>query len=151
MKWFHGTSQDTWDSIKEHGVDFEARRKSDPGDMGWGFYLTGNLARAKSYGSTVLEAEVEESALAVIPNPYFLDGLERTQPQTAAEKLFFSLAFDGEKMLTVNGTTKEREDTAKEIRRTFLRYGYKGIRSSYAGGETVIFDSSAIIKIDRKE
>ena len=95
-RFYHGTSKERAAEILERGVDLNAPRSHDPGDFGWGLYLTQNLVRAQQYGSVILEVDVDLECFAHVPNPYFIEKLVPTQPQTPPERLFYSLAFDGE-------------------------------------------------------
>lgn len=143
--WYHGTPR--WQAVIDNGINIDAPKHSDPGDFGWGIYLTTKLTRAKTYGR-VFVVEISTSKMAYIPNPYFLDGLRRLAPITEEEKLFYSLAYgaDGE-MLTVQGSKEERIAAACRIQRSFLDAGYSGIVSDYDRGETVLFDSSPILSV----
>ena len=58
MKLYHGTSHTT--AILADGFDLEAQRTMDPGDFGWGVYLTDSPSRARAHGK-VLVVEVEDS------------------------------------------------------------------------------------------
>jgi hypothetical protein len=144
--WYHGTTPANAAKIRAEGFDVDAPRRSDPGDFGWGIYLTDRPSRARSYGREVLAVTIDESRFARLPNPYFLKGLEQVEPRTAAEKLFYSAAFDDEgHMLTVS--SPDRVGAAKAVTRAFLAKGYAGI----IGGphtlgdlEVVVFDPSAV-------
>jgi hypothetical protein len=133
--------------IMDGGIDLGFRRTSDPGDFGWGFYLTNSLNRAKNYGQ-VLQVTIDDRLYARIPNPYFLERLQILSPETPEEHLFYDLAFDpvtGE-MLTVTGP--QREAICKRIREVFLQHGYAGIVTDLHDQETVVFDPGSIIKIE---
>ena len=134
---YHGTQHRA--AILLNGIDVNAPRSHDAGDLGWGFYIDRRLGRAEAYGE-VLECELSMDRMAHIPNPYFLDGLKPVAPTTPEEKLFHDLAFDGDEMKTVRGDN--REDVAKAIRETFLRHGYIGILTD--SGEAVVFDCTAM-------
>lgn len=146
---YHGTLCPN--EILARGFDIDAPRRCDPGDFGWGVYLTSNIARAKGYG-TVLAVEVDLSALALVPNPYFLtpEGgrLRSTSPM---EELFYGYVFaEGPAfMRTVNSRGEEREAHAKEVRKIFLTAGYKGIRTYTYDRETVVFDTTAILSVEK--
>lgn len=143
---YHGTSKEKAASIMRSQFDFDARRSSDPGDFGWGVYLTAYKPRAKAYGEVVLEVVIDDSRLAYIPNPYFLEKLEEIKPVTPEEIKFYDLAFDDNlEMLTIHAVN--REDVCKKIQKEFVLDGYTGIRSDYHGGEYVIFDSRAVKSI----
>lgn len=143
--WYHGTPR--WQDILDKGIDIDAPKHSDPGDFGWGIYLTARLARVKSYGR-VFEVEIDTSRMAYISNPYFLDGLRRLEPITTEEQLFYSLAYgsDGE-MWTVQGTKEERILAARRVQCGFLGAGYAGIISDYDEGEAVLFESCPILNV----
>lgn len=147
MIWFHGTPQETWEKIQADGIDFEVKRRSDPGDMGWGLYLTRNLPRARTYGGVVIQVEILEVRFAYLQNPYFLDGFDPIAPTTPVEKLFHGLVFQGGKMLTVNGSKESREYTAKRVRDAFLAQGYLGIITPYSEGEAVVFSQDGIVAL----
>ena len=141
---YHGTSRERAALILAGGVDFEAPRTRDPGDFGWGFYLTACLSRARVCGEVVLEVVVDTSTFAYLPHPYFLDGLTRIEPTTEAGHLFHDTVFtliDGEwwRMSTVNGTAEERESAARKVRTVFLAHGYAGIETPHDEGEVVVF------------
>ena len=145
----HGTTRERAASILAEGVDIEASRKRDPGDLGWGFYLTGDLARAQNCGEVVLKVEVDMTTFAHLAHPYFLDGLECVEPTTEVERLFFDTVFtlidDGWwKMGTVKGTAEERERAARKVRTVFLARGHGGIETPHANGEVVVFDPACI-------
>jgi len=133
--------------IARSGIDIGFRRTSDPGDFGWGFYLTNSLSRAKAYGQ-ILRVTIDESRYARIPNPYFLNRLQILYPVTPEEHLFYDLAFDpvSGDMLTVTGP--QREMVCKKIREVFLQRGYVGIITDLHDQETVVFDPESIIKIE---
>lgn len=144
MTLYHGSS--AWEKILEVGFDLEHPRRSDPGDFGWGLYLSANPARARSYGK-VLKVSLDPSRLAYISNPYFLDRFERVEPKTEEEKLFYGLVFDGDIMKTVNLPSDLRVAAAKLVRQVFLEKGYTGIRTSLDDEETVLFSLSAIQRV----
>ena len=141
MRWFHGTSSTSAAGILSSGVDVDAPRVRDAGDLGWGFYLTSDLARARACGEVVLEVRVDPSRLGHLPSPYFLDGLRSVEPVTAVERLFHGLAFRDGEMLTVSGS--DREGVARSIRDGFMDAGYTGIQSE-SPSELVLFDPSVI-------
>jgi len=146
---YHGTSRERAKSILAQGVDIEASRKRDPGDFGWGFYLTCDLIRAQNCGEVVLVVEIDTSTFAYLPSPYFLDGLTHIEPTTEVEHLFHDTVFtliDDEwwEMGTVNGTAEERQRTARKVRATFLSQGHGGIETPNADGEIVVFDPACI-------
>jgi len=136
VRYLHGTHPDTAEKVLADGFDVEVPRRSDPGDFGWGVYLTSKLSRAKSYGSTILEVEIDEVQFVRMTNPYFLDGLKSVEPSTFAEKLFHRIAFDGDTMLTVKDPPpakpgfpepKSRVEVCKEIAQQFTIRGVAGI------------------------
>lgn len=149
MRLFHGTSTDSAAKVLAEGFDVDAERRSDPGDLGWGTYLTNRSARARAYGE-VLEVEIDESRFARLPNPYFLDGLSEVEPETLVERVFHRLVFANGIMLTVKGSKEERVIVAKRIAEAFMTAGYAGIIAGpFRDGsiEVVIFDPSAVISV----
>lgn len=147
---YHGTSEENAESIERDGFDLNALRRSDPGDLGWGIYLTNSIHRARAYGSAVLEVVINEGNFAKLPNPYFLKGMEETKPETDEEKLFYENAFEDGKMLTIHG---DRVAAAKNISRAFILNGYDGIIGRLGSGqiEVVVFQPKAIEAIRRIE
>jgi hypothetical protein len=148
---YHGTSEKNAESIERDGFDLEALRRSDPGDLGWGIYLTNSIHRARAYGSAVLEVVVQAGNFAKLPNPYFLKGMEELKPETDVEKLFYENAFDSDgNMLTIHG---DRVAAAKNISRAFILNGYDGIIGEVGPGqiEVVVFQPKAIEAIRRVE
>lgn len=141
MKLYHGTDEASAARILSEGFDVDALRRSDPGDFGWGVYLTSSLPRARAYGSVVLEVEVDESRFARLPCPYFLDDFQRVEPETEVERLFYSVAFDAEgEMLTIH--SPDREGVSKAVAKTFLEAGYDGLVTGpgrYGDLEVVVF------------
>jgi hypothetical protein len=144
--YWHGTT--AAEAILALGVDFDAVRVSDPGDMGWGFYLTGEESRAKAYGSQILKVTIDPEKFAYLPNPYFLDGLKDIEPITDVEKLFHEVAFgvDGN-MKTCSGYEKDK--VARKICDTFIAAGFSGIITPYSGGEVVVFAADGITEITK--
>lgn len=143
---FHGTTLDAALSMMKVGVDLYHPRKSDPGDFGLGFYLTGDIVRARAYGKAILIAALDMSEYAYIPSPYEPD-------DSKAGKLFRELAFaeDGNMRTCYSGFSKEqRQQISVEIRDKFLSWGWKGIRSDYSGGEIACFDLATIKKLTLK-
>ncbi len=146
---YHGTTSQRATSILATGVDMEAPRTRDPGDLGWGFYLTASISRARACGEVVLEVTVDASTFAYLPYPYFLDGLTRIEPTTEAERLFHETVFTLTKdqwweMRTVKGSASERERVARKVRTVFLAHGHAGIKTPHDEGEIVVFDSASI-------
>lgn len=144
---FHGTSEERAESILREGVDMDYKRTRDPGDVGWGFYLTTDFERAENCGYVVLEVTVNVESFARIPNPYFLNGLSSVEPSTDDERLFHGLVFDGGFMRTVNGKWSDRVEAAKEVRDVFRQAGHSGIMTAHDGNETVVFDPAAIVSV----
>lgn len=149
-RFFHGTRHA--ESILEQGFDLGAQRRTDPGDLGWGIYLTDTPARARAHGEA-LAVVVDDSRFARIKNPYFEENLKRVEPETDVEALFYDNAFDenGE-MVTVRGEWEERVAASKAVRAAFLRAGYQGIISGpdrRGQHEVVVFDPDSIHSIDR--
>lgn len=149
---YHGTSTGIASRILADGFDVHARRVSDPGDLGWGAYLTSSESRARSYGNAVLHVQIDTTNFARLKNPYFLDGLKSVKPKTATERLFYDVAFDDKgDMLTVQG--RNRTAASKKVARTFMDHGYDGI----IGGpfnmgdiEVVVFDDDAIVGVKQR-
>lgn len=145
---YHGSP--VYEEILRRGFDHDAPRRCDPGDFGWGVYLTAQLARAKCHGP-VLEVRVETSRLAFIRNPYFLKDLQSFPPETPEEKLFHELVFgDRGEMRTVKtfpGETPTRDAVCREVQRVFLLEGYSGITTGMDDQETVLFDLSAVLLV----
>jgi hypothetical protein len=131
--------------ILSDGFDFGAVRRSDPGDFGWGLYLTRSLARARAIGSDVLIVMVDISRFARIPNPYFLSGTKEMVPHTEAERLFHRSAFRNGEMITVMGNEADRVAASKDLAEVFVRRGWGGIVTD--GDEVVVFDSGCIRSI----
>lgn len=150
MRLYHGTTPEAGLSMLKDGIDLFHPRKADPGDFGRGFYLTNNIHRARACGKYILRVEVDDSQYADIPNPYEPDDSE-------AGKLFRSLAFDGDNMLTcVHSINREdRQKLCTRIREEFLKRGYKGIKTGWkrAGSiehEHVVFDLDTIKSMKEK-
>lgn len=147
-KFFHGTTNA--ERILKEGFDMDADRASDPGDFGWGIYLTPNRERARGHGP-VLEVIVDTEGFAKIPNPYFLVKGENIRPKTPEELLFYNLVFCGDctTMLTVRGIFQRRVMLCKLVREEFLLCNYTGILTEHDEAETVVFDPSTIISIKK--
>lgn len=149
---YHGTSAVAASRILADGFDVHAPRVCDPGDLGWGVYLTSGPSRARACGDTVLAVTVDTTNFARIRNPYFIEGLKPVKPRGGVEKLFYGAAFDrhGE-MLTVKG--RGRVAASKKVARTFLDAGYDGIIAGpfdISGIEVVVFDpDEAIVDVAR--
>jgi len=149
MNLYHATSEKNAPIIIDEGFDMMAIRSSDPGDYGWGVYLTDDLGRAKAHDKVILDVIISTKKLAYIPNPYFLENMKPVEPKTNVEKIFYAMAFDEDSnMMTVTGHDSARVFTAKEIRARFLSEGYMGIYTDYRGHEIVIFDENAIKEIN---
>lgn len=147
---YHGTSPEAARRILRHGFDPEAARSHDPGDFGWGTYLTSIPARARGFGvGALLRVEVDPSKLAFIPSPYFLEQGRPVSPRTPVERLLYDTAFESEtgRMRTVQGRIGERISVARAVRDAFLVAGWHGIRSGHSDDETVIFDNEAIRRV----
>lgn len=150
---YHGTSAANAGRVISHGFDVDARTHSDPGDFGWGTYLTSEPARARQYGNTVLAVTVDTDNFARIRNPYFLEGLKSIKPKGAIERLFYGVAFDKKgDMLTVTGD--DREAVSRKVALAFLDAGYDGIITgpwgSNSGIEVVVFDpDEAVVDVAR--
>jgi len=148
---YHATSRQGAEAILAHGFDMDFERRRDPGDFGWGIYFTNDLYRARCLGEVILVVTLDESGLARVTNPYFLQDGFPVPPTSPVEKLFRDLAFEGDMMLTCNHLTSQerRVEVAKTIRETFMSEGFKGIRTELWDGETVVFDSSVVLDIRR--
>lgn len=142
--WYHGTTSASAKKIMSEGVDLNAPRVRDPGDLGRGFYLTTDPKRAAVCGDVVLRVGVKASHMACIHSPYFLDGLQELTPTTSAERLFYDTAFQDGVLRTTTGTAAERESAAQQIRDAFVAAGYTGILSS-SPSEMVIFDPAVVV------
>lgn len=150
LSYLHGTSQA--DTILAEGFDIEAPRRSDPGDLGWGIYLTDEPSRARAYGE-VLRVEIETIRFARIKSPYFLDGFKEIEPTTDEEKLFYGLAFKDGSMLSVTADSEDRVAVAKRIREGFLAAGFDGILAGPDRNlqvEVVVFNPETIRKVARR-
>jgi len=156
--WYHGSPK--LQQILDQGFDIDAPRIQDPGDFGWGIYLTTRVYRARYHSTedTILAVEIETDRFAYIQNPYFMYGLtsftrpgQRGQlfPETFEEHLFFDIAFEptdsGYEMALVRG--KHREEKSKLVRQVFINEGYDGIITDHDGGEAVIFNADAIVNV----
>lgn len=138
---YHGTP--TAEAILTEGVRMDIERRADPGDFGWGFYLTLDLSRASNFGD-VLQVVVDDSELARIDNPYFLHRLETVEPVTPEEKLFFGIVFGPDReMMNVRGPWDQRVRVSKQVREAFLEAGWKGIYSE-SQRELVVFDPAVV-------
>lgn len=142
---YHGTNRP--DEVLAKGFDIDAPRRCDPGDFGWGVYLTAQLARATSFGK-VLSVRVDLTRFALVPNPYFLENGKSVLPATPEEKLFYECVFHEGGMKTVTARGEERAQNAKEVRRVFLAAGYTGIRTLTYDREAVVFDPSTILAVE---
>lgn len=153
MIYFHGTNEKSAKVIAKSGFDIDSPRQSDPGDLGWGIYLTTDYNRAKSYGTVIFAVELSEKAnLAEIINPYFIKRFERLLPQTAEELLFYNIAFNEKgnmRNVSQMTSTEEKIRISKQIRDTFLKASYDGIIAGPFNlrrddKEIVIFNSDII-------
>ena len=146
--YFHGTGDSQATTILAEGFDIEAPRRSDPGDLGWGIYLTDSASRARAHGYQVLSVEVDTARYARITNPYFLKGFEEVEPETPEERLFHGVAFEGGQMLSVVADSLEkRVAVARRIREVFLAAGFAGIIAGpdrMEQCEVVVFNPEAI-------
>lgn len=148
--YFHGTSQA--DKVLADGFDIEAPRRSDPGDFGWGIYLTDEPSRARAHGE-VLCVEINTTKYTHIKSPYFLDGFKEVEPVTPEERLFHGVAFEGNQMLSVVADSlEERVAIARRIREVFLEAGFDGIIAgpdNRGQCEVVVFNPQTILKVAR--
>lgn len=149
VRMFHGTGVEEANLILGAGFDFRADRRRDPGDFGWGIYLTADLARAQEMGEVVLVVIIDKRKFAHIPNPYFLLLGQERKPETELEKLFHGIAFDGSTMLTCASTVpwERRVVVAQTIQREFLDRGYSGIITETPDKETVLFSGGGILNL----
>jgi hypothetical protein len=144
MSWWHGSN--SVNSILAEGVDFEHPRVSDAGDLGWGFYLSGDVSRARAYGSGILRVFLHEDRFAYLDNPYFLNGLDEVEPKTEVELAFWRLAFKDGRMRTCAGA--DRKTVARSIRNHFVSAGFDGIITPHSGGEAVVFTADGILGME---
>ena len=147
---FHGTGSAEAARILAGGFDLEAPRRSDPGDFGWGAYLTDQSSRARAYGEQVLRVEVGLRRFARIANPYFLDGLREVEPATPEERLFHGTAFRDGAMVSVKADPGERAAVARRIGEAFKEAGYDGILAGPDGRgqrEAVVFNLGSIVRV----
>ena len=163
---FHGTSDEAADEIMENGFTHEIVRRRDPGDFGWGVYVTQDREWAESLsgGGTVIELEVDTQDFAHLPNPYFTrrSTAPALEPITPQEKLFFQIVMEPgvfTRMRTIHGMPKDRtgraraasrQRVAKQVRDRFLKRGLAGITTDLDPSEAVIFDLGSI-KAMRRE
>lgn len=146
--WYHGTRR--WQEILNAGLSIDAPKVTDPGDFGWGIYLTKSRVLSAIFGR-VFRITLDDTNLAYIENPYFLheDGGGQRFPVTPAEQLFYSEAFNGDgDMLTIKGDLASRIAVAKNIQRVFLANGFAGIKADYGHAETVLFNLSPVVTIE---
>jgi len=118
---YHGTTPEGMKKIPEEGFYLEAERTSDPGDFGWGIYLTGMPARAKSYGGrNVLRVEVN------FDNPLKFSSVSEAYKwrDPLVEKYGDTIHGIGN---TWEEKIKSRGKIAKKWREELLRQGYDGI------------------------
>lgn len=82
---YHGSK--VKEEILRRGFDIEAPRVSDPGDFGWGIYLTSELSRAKAAAGkqNVLDVEVEFKNPLVLRAPYAINPPETPGDRFIAE------------------------------------------------------------------
>lgn len=153
LTFLHGTNADSVARILVEGFSLDVARRSDPGDFGWGIYLTDAPSRARCYGAVVLSVEIDDSRFARIKNPYFLEGLNEVQPVTPEEKLFHGVAFRDGSMLSVRASSDdERIVIARRIRKVFVEAGYAGIIAGpdkRGQSEVVVFEVGAIGRVAR--
>jgi|GEM_PF-4200718 len=118
---YHGTTPEGMEKIPKEGFSLEAERVSDPGDFGWGIYLTGMPARAKPYGGVnVLRVEVDFN------NPLIFRSVSEAYKwrDPFVEKY-------GDTLHGIGNTWKEKLKSkakiAKKWREELLKRGYDGI------------------------
>lgn len=146
---YHGTTEESAAAILSEGINPTALRSRDPGDFGAGFYLTGELERARDMGPVVLKVSVDFGKLCHIENPY---GLAQVEPDSEdPAHMFKLLAFDDEGLMRTchsSKTTEERTLSATMIALAFVRMGFAGIVTSTEDSETVIFDPSCVESVE---
>lgn len=144
LRAYHGTSPDNARYLKRYGVCVSVPWKRDAGDFGHGFYVSTLRGRARTYGAVLFAVDLDVSRFAFIPRPYHV--IERAE--TEEERLFLDVAFDTRRRaLRTVCQDYDNEKAAQEVRNAFLRHGYSGIVSNYAGNETVVFDPSAVLSL----
>lgn len=85
-KLYHGAR--VKEEILRRGFDIEAPRVADPGDFGWGIYLTSDLNRARATGGTknVLDVQACFKNPLVLHAPYSIN-----PPETAGDRFINQL------------------------------------------------------------
>ena len=147
---YHGTTNEAADAILEHGFSQTIERRRDPGDFGWGTYLTQMLERAENLGEAVLEVKVDTSSFGHIENPYFLSGLDTVEPRTEHERMYFDSVMGPQGLMkTVRGTLSSRTAAALEISSLFMDHGMGGFTTGLEDRETVVFDPGTIKSVRR--
>lgn len=156
--WYHATDRSSALSIIADGVRLDLDHKRDPGDFGWGFYLTRDKRRASAIDRVLLQVEFQRDQCVYLENPYFMRDGRTFRPGTYIELLFHRLCFlerhrldtrnEPQVMGTVHGTPQERTVVAKAIRGAFLLRGFRGIVTGHAGGEAVIFDPDILTSVE---
>lgn len=132
----HATSRESARAILASGFDPRAPRRSDPGDFGWGLYLTANESVARAAGPVVLRVEVVLEAPKRLQSEEFAWAWlrERAWPQCGS---------------TVTGSALERDVAARSLRRWMLHAGTDAvIVDSERWGparEVVVFDPTAAV------
>ncbi|MAG24176.1 hypothetical protein CMI47_01225 [Candidatus Pacearchaeota archaeon] len=149
--YYHGTTKKAAEEILAHGFSHAIERRRDPGDFGWGTYLTQMRERAENLGEAVLEVHVDTSSFEHITHPYFRDRNDLVWPQTDAQRIFFDMVMEpgGRRMKTVHGPLASRREVALEIAQLFREQGIGGFTTGLEDGETVVFDLRAIKNIRR--
>ena len=118
---YHGTTSEGMKKIPQEGFSLEAERTSDPGDFGWGVYLTGMPARAKAYGGiNILRVEVD------FDNPLKFSSVSEAYKwrELLVQKYGDTIHGIGN---TWEEKAKSRAEIAKRWREELLRQGYDGI------------------------
>lgn len=118
---YHGTTPEGMEKIPKEGFSLESARVSDPGDFGWGIYLTGPYARAKAIGGkNVLTVEVN------LDNPLRFSTMSDAYKWREAliEKYGDTIHGIGE---TFDEKLKNRFSSAKKWTEHLLKEGYDGI------------------------
>jgi len=78
LKLYHGSLAK--EQILTRGFDINAPRSRDPGDFGWGIYLTSSVGKAKAVAgmSNVLEVRVCFTRPLILHSPYSIGNPETT-------------------------------------------------------------------------
>jgi hypothetical protein len=155
VRLYHGSPDAS--RIFTEGFDLWTKRNTDPGDLGWGIYLTGNWYWARQFAggegaeANVIELDIDPAKLARIRHE--IVGCGKEPNLNKAERLWRKVvecsAFGIP--LTIASEPKERAKVAKMVRRRFMRAGYTGILAGTVGKdeEVVVFNLGAIRRFRR--